>query len=106
MENDKKDEREVGRSAGRQMDRSGVKYRSTSHSEYTYMAYQYIIYIDTDLYLVRIMFICRHIDSIRMIESIKYKDDKDDRWVGRSAGRHIDRPRAKYRLISRYIIYD
>ena len=41
-----------GESAGRQIDRSVVKYRSTSHSEYTYMAYQYIIYIDTDLYLV------------------------------------------------------
>ena len=38
-----------GKSAGQQIDRSGVKYRSTSHSEYTYMAYQYIIYIDTDL---------------------------------------------------------
>ena len=27
------------KSAGRQIDRSGVKYRSTSHPEYTYMAY-------------------------------------------------------------------
>ena len=49
-------------SAGRHIDRSGVKYKSTSHSEYTYMAYQYIIYIDTDLYLVRILFICRPAD--------------------------------------------
>ena len=31
---------------------------------------------------------------------------QNERYVGRSAGRHIDRPRAKYRLISRYIIYD
>ena len=44
MENDKKYEREVGRSAGRQIDRSGVKYRSTSHSEYTYM-HTNILYI-------------------------------------------------------------
>ena len=51
-----------GKSAGRQIDRSGVKYRSTSHFEYTYMAYQYIKYIDIDLYLVRILFICRPAD--------------------------------------------
>ena len=31
---------------------------------------------------------------------------KDERWVGGSAGRHIDRPRAKYRYTSKYIIYD
>ena len=53
-----------GKSAGRQINRSGVKYRSTSHSEYTYMAYQYIIYIDTDLYVVRILFICRPADPL------------------------------------------
>ena len=67
------------------MDRSGVKYRSTSHSEYTYMAYQYIVYIDTDLYLVRILIICRPADppiilfgrsAGRHIDSLKYKDDR------------------------------
>ena len=71
------------------------------------------IYIDTDLYLVRIMFICRpagptlilniHILYIsRMIGGsagqklirigIKYiQYIQDERWVGGSAGRQIDR---------------
>ena len=31
---------------------------------------------------------------------------QNERYVGRSAGRHIDRPRAKYRLTYKYIIYD
>ena len=31
---------------------------------------------------------------------------EDGRQVGRSAGRHIDRPRARYRLSAMYIIYD
>ena len=31
---------------------------------------------------------------------------QDERWVGRSAGRHIDRVGTKYRLTYMYIIYD
>ena len=85
-----------GRSAGRHIDRP-----------------IYIIYIDTDLYLVQIMFICRpagptfilniHIIYIsRMIGGsagqklirirIKYiQYIQDERLVGGSAGRQIDR---------------
>ena len=31
---------------------------------------------------------------------------QDERWVGRSAGRQIDRAGTRYRLTSTYIIYD
>ena len=68
------------------MDRSGVKYRSTSHSEYTYMAYQYIIYRYRSIFSPNSDYLptCRPADppiilfgrsAGRHIDSIKYKDD-------------------------------
>ena len=77
-------------------------------------AVSYIIYIALNLYLALGLSLCRPADLPTCLPSSKRKYNinieamyiKDERWVSGSAGRHIDRPRAKYRYTSKYIIYD
>ena len=83
----------VGRTAGRHIDRPRARYRLSA---------MYIIY-DTE---------CTELPTCRPISHLILNIDKplcmfiqDERWVGGSAGRQIDRAITKYRLTSKYIKY-